>query len=99
MYACIHTYAHAHKHTWIASGQSPFDTSTFELGEELVMLYVHTHTHTNMHGWQMGRLHSTLQRLNLEKNPWRFPSIGLVEQGRPVVLEYMQVRFIFLKNA
>eukprot|EP00961_Rhodomonas_salina_P130779 1760625-Rhodomonas_salina.1 len=38
---------------------------------------------------QLGRLHGKVERLNLELNEWRFPSGGIVEQGRSAVLGYL----------
>mmetsp|Transcript_666 Transcript_666/g.1606 ORF Transcript_666/g.1606 Transcript_666/m.1606 type:complete len:367 (+) Transcript_666:236-1336(+) len=35
---------------------------------------------------ELGRLHSTLQRLNLHNNPLRFPPAGIVMQGREATL-------------
>jgi len=36
---------------------------------------------------ELGRLHSTLKRLNLHNNPHRFPPSGIVSQGREATLE------------
>lgn len=38
---------------------------------------------------ELGRLHGKVERLNLELNEWRFPSGGIVEQGRSAVLGYL----------
>ena len=38
---------------------------------------------------ELGRLHTSLQRLNLESNNWRFPSQSIVDQGRARALAFL----------